>query len=184
MEILWDEPKRLSNLDKHAMDFAALDQEFFLSARLFPTRLGRTRAIWWLGDRIITVIFRPLGREARVGHQYAPGQPQRKKPHMTRKPLKEFDPDLAATHGYTRADWDAVDSPDITDEEIASGGKSFDEMFPDLAASIRRKAGRPPVDAPKEAVTLRLAPATVERFKAKGPDWRSRMAQALDKAKL
>jgi uncharacterized protein (DUF4415 family) len=94
---------------------------------------------------------------------------------------KEFDPAHAAANGYTREDWDAVDSPDITDEEIARGPLRFEDVFPELA---KRRAGRPRVDSPKSAVTLRLDPATVDRFKATGPDWRTKMAQALDKAKL
>lgn len=28
MELIWDEPKRLANLDKHAMDFARLTEDF------------------------------------------------------------------------------------------------------------------------------------------------------------
>jgi uncharacterized protein len=32
MQILWDEPKRLANLDKHGLDFADLN-EAFLTAR-------------------------------------------------------------------------------------------------------------------------------------------------------
>jgi uncharacterized protein (DUF4415 family) len=95
----------------------------------------------------------------------------------------EFDPVHAAAHGYTREDWDAVDSPELTAEELA-GFRPFAEAFPDLAASIKRKAGRPKLESPKAAVTLRLDPATVERFKATGPDWRAKMAAALDRAKL
>jgi uncharacterized protein (DUF4415 family) len=89
-----------------------------------------------------------------------------------------------AGRGYTKEDWDAVDSPEITDEQIAAGGKTFAEMFPDLAESIRRARGRPKVEAPKQAVTLRLDPATLEKFKATGKDWRARMSEALDKAKV
>lgn len=40
--------------------------------------------------------------------------------------------------GYTKKDWDAVQSPELTDEQIAKA-KPFAEVFPDLAASIRRK---------------------------------------------
>ena len=94
---------------------------------------------------------------------------------------KQFDPAHAAAHGYTREDWDAVDSPDITDEEIARGPLRFEDVFPELA---KRRAGRPKVESPKAAVTLRLDPKTVERFQATGPDWRARMADALEKTKL
>lgn len=46
---------------------------------------------------------------------------------------KPFDPEC----GYTKQDWDAVDSPEATDEELATA-RPFDEAFPDLAASIRK----------------------------------------------
>lgn len=85
--------------------------------------------------------------------------------------------------GYTRQDWDDVDSPELTDEQIAQG-KSFAEALPELAASIKRSRGRPRVESPKQAVTLRLDPDTLEKFKATGRDWRARMAEALEKAKV
>jgi len=99
---------------------------------------------------------------------------------MAQRPLKkQFEPG----HGYTKEDWDAVDSPEATDEQLAQG-RPFAEVFPDLMESIRRARGRPRVDAPKQAVTLRLDPATLEKFKATGKDWRAKMSEALDKAKL
>jgi hypothetical protein len=33
---------------------------------------------------------------------------------------KRFDPAQAETRGYTHADWDAVDAPPLTDEELAT----------------------------------------------------------------
>lgn len=101
---------------------------------------------------------------------------------MTRKQprLKTFKPG----QGYAKADWDAVsDNPEWTAEDFAKA-KPFAEVFPDLAASIKRARGRPRLEAPKEAVTLRLDPATLARFRATGKDWRARMAKVLDKAKV
>lgn len=96
--------------------------------------------------------------------------------HKTRK---KFTPG----RGYTKADWDAVDSPPLSKEELARG-RPFREALPELYESIQRSRGRPPVDKPKEAVTLRLDPDTLARFKATGKDWRARMAKALDRAKI
>ena len=74
------------------------------------------------------------------------------------------------------------DNPEMTDEQIAQA-KPFREVFPDLYESIKRSRGRPKVDSPKEAVTLRLSPKTIERFKAiGGDDWRARMSETLEKA--
>lgn len=95
-----------------------------------------------------------------------------------RKLMKDFEPG----HGFSREDWDEVsDSPEFTKEEIAAA-KPFAEAFPALAESIKRARGRPRLDAPKEAVTLRLSPETIARFKAGGDDWRTRMSEALDHA--
>ncbi|PRD40362.1 hypothetical protein C5748_27445, partial [Phyllobacterium phragmitis] len=49
------------------------------------------------------------------------------------------------------------DNPELTDEQLAQG-KSFKEAFPDLHASIQRSRGRPPVENPKQQVSLRLSP--------------------------
>jgi uncharacterized protein (DUF4415 family) len=73
------------------------------------------------------------------------------------------------------------DDYEATDEELAQA-RPFAEVFPDLAESIRRSRGRPPKPDAKQAVTLRLDPETVERFKAQGTDWRARMGAALKRA--
>ena len=73
------------------------------------------------------------------------------------------------------------DNPEITNAQIA-GRQTFADAFPDLAESLKRSRGRPKLANAKEAVTLRLDPEIVERFKAGGDDWRSRMAKALKDA--
>lgn len=73
------------------------------------------------------------------------------------------------------------DSPELTDKQI-KGRKTFAQAFPDLAESIKRGRGRPKLDNAKEAVTLRVDPETVARFKALGDNWRSIMADVLEHA--
>lgn len=75
------------------------------------------------------------------------------------------------------------DNPELTDAQIARA-RLFKDVSPDLHASIKRSRGRPKVENPKEAVTLRLSPDTIEKFKATGDDWRARMAKALERAKV
>ena len=96
---------------------------------------------------------------------------------MKKRPtLKEFTPG----RGYTKHDWDAVDSPEATDEQLAQA-KSFEEVFPELAASIKR--GRGPQKTPtKEQITLRLDPSVLAAFRATGPGWQGRINEALKKA--
>ena len=70
--------------------------------------------------------------------------------------MKAFDPRHAAKHGYTREDWDAVDSPELTDEELAQA-RPFVEVFPELAEKMRKSiAGRPKSANPKVAVFATL----------------------------
>lgn len=63
MEIVWDEIKRQANLDKHRLDFADLDNEFFDQALIFPAKYGRRQAIGELEPGMIVVIFTMLGSE-------------------------------------------------------------------------------------------------------------------------
>ena len=62
--IVWDEPKRLMNLAKHGLDFADLDEWFFLGAVTVPAKDGRHLAIGRLADGTIAVVFAVLGSEA------------------------------------------------------------------------------------------------------------------------
>jgi uncharacterized protein len=63
--ITWDNAKRLANLDKHGLDFADLELEFFLDSLVVPVREGRFKAIGPLrGTSVIVVVFAPLGTEA------------------------------------------------------------------------------------------------------------------------
>lgn len=63
MKIVFDEIKRQANLRKHGFDFAELNEAFFHEAETYPAKLGRLMAIGWQGNKIMTVIFRPLGTE-------------------------------------------------------------------------------------------------------------------------
>ena len=89
------------------------------------------------------------------------------------KAQKKFKPG----NGYTKKDWDDVRSPELTDEQIAKA-KPFAEVFPELAAAIRK--GRGPNKAPtKKLVSLRLSGQVIEAYKAKGPGWQSRIDEDL-----
>jgi len=73
------------------------------------------------------------------------------------------------------------DNPEMTEEELKEL-RPFREVFPELAASIDRKLGRPKAEAPKKAISLRLDQEVIDRFKATGDGWQSRMNEALRKA--
>lgn len=98
------------------------------------------------------------------------------------KKTKSVSPGFREGRGYTQADWDEVeDNPEMTEAELAEL-RPFREVFPDLAASIDRKLGRPKSETPKKAISLRLDAEVIERFKAGGDGWQSRMNEALRKA--
>jgi uncharacterized DUF497 family protein len=61
--IVWDEPKRQTNLAKHGLDFADLDETFFLASLVVPVKKSRHMAIGRLQDGTIAVVFAVLGTE-------------------------------------------------------------------------------------------------------------------------
>ncbi len=63
MQIVWDEFKRQINFEKHGLDFADLEVEFFESAIIAPAKSGRLKALGAFGDGIIAVIIAVLGTE-------------------------------------------------------------------------------------------------------------------------
>ena len=63
MKILWDEPKRLINIERHAMDFRDLDDSFFVRANIGPAKKRAPACGWPLGGRHDVVIFATLGTE-------------------------------------------------------------------------------------------------------------------------
>ena len=82
--------------------------------------------------------------------------------------------------GYSKEDWDEVgDNPEITAEEFAQM-RPFAEVFPDLAASIR-KARETPKEPTKRLVSLRLSGEVIDKYKAGGDGWQSRIDADLRK---
>jgi len=63
MKIVWDEPKRLANIDKHGFDFADLTLDFFSASLIVPAKKNRVMAIGRFKDRIIAVVFAALGAQ-------------------------------------------------------------------------------------------------------------------------
>jgi uncharacterized DUF497 family protein len=62
VKIVWDEPKRLANLDKHGLDFADLDETFFDSALVVPSRNAGKR---WVAIGVSIISMRPASRNER-----------------------------------------------------------------------------------------------------------------------
>jgi len=70
-----------------------------------------------------------------------------------------------------------------SEAELAQA-KPFAEAFPDLAQSLKRPRGRPPVETPRKHISLRLDPDVIAKFRATGKGWQSRINAVLRKAKV
>jgi uncharacterized protein (DUF4415 family) len=75
------------------------------------------------------------------------------------------------------------ENPEWTEEDFKNA-RPFAEVFPELAESIRRARGRPPVDTPRQQISIRLDPDVIAKFKATGKGWQSRINDVLKKAKV
>ena len=78
------------------------------------------------------------------------------------------------------------DNPEWTKADFAAStkfpeGVRLRDLKPGELARILRKRG-PQKEPTKVAVSLRLSRDVVERFKADGPGWQTRMDEALKKA--
>lgn len=77
--VVWDEPKRLANQDKHGLDFADVSVAFFARAVIRQAKRGRHQAIGYLNGRAVSVIFAVLGSEAFSIISLRPADPQERR---------------------------------------------------------------------------------------------------------
>ena len=80
--------------------------------------------------------------------------------------------------GYTQEDWDDVSAGSVSRPDDLAAAKPFAEVFPELAEAMRKTRG-PQKAETKVAVTLRLDRDVVERFRASGKGWQSRINEIL-----
>jgi uncharacterized protein (DUF4415 family) len=66
-------------------------------------------------------------------------------------------------------------APELTDNWFDKADLHYGETL------LRRGRGRPRLEAPKRLVSLRLDQEVIERFRAGGPGWQSRINAALRK---
>ena len=72
MKIVWDEPKRLANLEKHGLDFADLNEAFFDNAVVIPSHNKNRR---WIAVGVnMRGVVRPAGARGCQHHQHAAGK--------------------------------------------------------------------------------------------------------------
>ncbi len=86
---------------------------------------------------------------------------------------------FTAGRGYSEADWQDVDSPALTDSELAQA-KPFAEILPQFGAALK---GRGKQKQPtKELISLRLNRATLAAFRAQGTGWQKKIDDVLTEA--
>jgi uncharacterized protein (DUF4415 family) len=82
----------------------------------------------------------------------------------------------------THTDLARLDAHEIQPEEYEDIPELTDEFFDKAEIRVGDKLirrGRPPLDTPKKLVSLRLDQDVIERFRASGPGWQSRINAAL-----
>ena len=76
--------------------------------------------------------------------------------------------DLARVDAHVIQPHEYEDAPELTDEMLARG--------------VVNKGGRPRSANPRKLISIRLPEDVIERWRATGPGWQTRMADRLEKA--
>ncbi len=76
------------------------------------------------------------------------------------------------------------DNPEWTEEDFARARAGEDVLPPLFVAALKRARGRPRGSTPsqKQPGTLRLDRDAIDRLKATGPGWQTRINEAVRKA--
>jgi uncharacterized protein (DUF4415 family) len=74
------------------------------------------------------------------------------------------------------------DNPEWTEADFARARLGAEVLPPELIAAFGKKRGRPKLDAPKEAVSLRIDRDVLAYFRGTGAGWQGRLNEALRKA--
>ncbi|MCV0396467.1 MAG: BrnA antitoxin family protein [Rhizobiaceae bacterium] len=99
---------------------------------------------------------------------------------MSKVSRAEFD--RAAREDLRRRALKALDKvSDAEDREITNAAEADPDARP-VDELMRRKRGRPPLPETKEKVSLRLDRDVLERFRAEGAGWQTRINDALREA--
>ena len=84
-----------------------------------------------------------------------------------------------ASHRTLKSDLSKVDAHRIRQSEYEELPDLTSEM---LSRAVVNKGGRPRSPNPRKLITLRLPEAVIERWRATGPGWQTRMAQRLSRS--
>ena len=76
------------------------------------------------------------------------------------------------------SDLEQIDAHHIASHEHEELPELTEDM---LARAKLKKGGRPMSASPRKSISLRLPPEVIERWRATGPGWQTRMAERLSK---
>ena len=85
-----------------------------------------------------------------------------------------------ASRHSLKSDMARVDAHGLKEEEYEDLPELTEEM---LARAKVNKGGRPVSSNPRKLISLRLPADVIERWKATGPGWQTRMAERLNKVR-
>jgi uncharacterized protein (DUF4415 family) len=85
-----------------------------------------------------------------------------------------------ASRRSLKSDLARVDAHKVKAEEYKELPELTDDM---LARATLNKGGRPLSPNPRKLISLRLPADVIERWKATGPGWQTRMAERLSKVR-
>lgn len=85
-----------------------------------------------------------------------------------------------ASRRSLKSDLTRVDAHKVRPEEYEELPELTDDM---LARAKVNKGGRPLSPNPRKLISLRLPADVIERWKATGPGWQTRMAERLSKVR-
>ena len=92
---------------------------------------------------------------------------------------------MTARKRATRRTWKSrlakVDAHVIRPEEYDEIPELTDEIF---ARAVFKKGGRPVSPDPRKLITIRLPASVIEKWRATGPGWQTRMAERLSRGPL
>jgi uncharacterized protein (DUF4415 family) len=86
-----------------------------------------------------------------------------------------------ATRRTWKSDLARVDAHVIRPEEYDEIPELTDEVF---AGAAFKKGGRPVSPNPRKLITIRLPASVIEKWRATGPGWQTRMAERLSRGPL
>ena len=156
---------------KHGVDFSLAEDFDWETAHIEQgshSEYGEARSVafGWIDNRLYVLVFVRRGHVLRIIGL-------RKANQREGGDMKTRKPDHIA-----QEDWDAVDIPELTEEDFARM-RPASEVVPEIVAEYRRSRGRPPSEKKKVLLSVRYSQEVVDYFRSTGEGWQTRMDAVL-----